>query len=70
MALKRQVSKTLVCNINKKLKNRIPLEKKFGSGRPEILSNELKRQFFLIYDKNHKESCLKITQKFVEKFYV
>ncbi|ORD97661.1 hypothetical protein A0H76_282 [Hepatospora eriocheir] len=64
-ALKRQVCKTLVCNINKKLKNRTPLGRKFGSGRPEILSDELKRQLFLIYDKNHKESCLKITQKFV-----
>ncbi|ORD95379.1 TCB1 [Hepatospora eriocheir] len=70
MALKRKVSKTLVCNINKKLKNGTPLGRKFGSRRPEILSDELKRQLFLIYDKNHKESCLKITQKFVEKFNV
>ncbi|ORD96964.1 hypothetical protein A0H76_396 [Hepatospora eriocheir] len=69
VAVKRQV-KTLVCNINKNLKNRTPLGRKIGSGRPEILSDELKRQLFLIYDKNYKESCLKNIQKFVEKFNV
>ncbi|ORD98577.1 hypothetical protein A0H76_2241 [Hepatospora eriocheir] len=43
VALKIKVSKTLVCNINKKLKNGTPHGKKFSSERPEILSDELKR---------------------------
>ncbi|ORD98680.1 hypothetical protein A0H76_2075 [Hepatospora eriocheir] len=54
IAIKRGVSKFFVNKINIKLQKNIPLGRKYGSGRKSLLNDELKRELFLIYDKNHK----------------
>ncbi|ORE00005.1 hypothetical protein A0H76_2515 [Hepatospora eriocheir] len=70
IVIKRSVSKSFVNKINIKLQKNKPLGRKYGSGRKSLLNDELKRELFFIYDKNHKEFHAKIAQKFTNKFKI
>lgn len=67
---KRNVSKTTVFNINKKLSENLPITRKFGSGRKELLNNSLKNEIYSIYDKDHKQSIMEIKSKFEKNFMI
>ncbi|ORD96114.1 hypothetical protein HERIO_1927 [Hepatospora eriocheir] len=50
IAIKRNVSKTAVSNVKFKIDNNLPITRKYGSGRPQKLNDDLKSELFKIYD--------------------